>query len=143
MRLRKGFGTVRKLTGNRRNRYAVHPPKVNGVRPKAICYTDDYHIGICCLNAWHNGKYYPGMELDLKERKLDEVTGNGSNTLQTVFDLYWEHRFGESAPKELKKSSQAAARSAWLKMERFWNANSARMERSIRVSGVTVPLETA
>lgn len=69
MRLRKGFGTVRKLTGNRLNRYAVHPPKVNGVRPKAICYTADYHIGVCCLHAWHNGKYYPGMEYDLKERK--------------------------------------------------------------------------
>ena len=33
MRLRRGFGTVRKLTGNRRNGYAVHPPKVNGIQP--------------------------------------------------------------------------------------------------------------
>lgn len=123
MRLRKGFGTVRKLTGNRRNKYAVHPPKVDGVRPKAICYTDDYYIGVCCLNAWHNGKYYPGMEMDLKERKLDEVIGIGSSTFQAVYKLFWEHRFGESAPKELKKSSQAATRSAWLKMEPFWNRN--------------------
>ena len=78
LRLRKGFGSVRKLTGNRRNCYAVHPPTVKGVRPKALCYTDDYNIGVCVLNAWHNGKYYSGMELDLKERKLDEVVSTGS-----------------------------------------------------------------
>ena len=123
MRLRKGFGTVRKLTGNRRNQYAVHPPKVNGVRPKAICYVNDYHTGVCILNAWHNGKYYSGMEMDLKERELDEIVGTGSSTFQAVYDLYWEHRFGESAAKELEKSSQAATRSAWLKLEDFWSRN--------------------
>ena len=68
MRLRKGFGSVRKLTGERRNQYAVHPPKVKGIRPRAICYVDDYHIGVCILNAWHNGKYYKGMAA-LKSRR--------------------------------------------------------------------------
>ena len=121
MRLRKGFGSVRKLTGNRRNQYAVHPPKVNGVRPKAICYTDDRNIGVCVLNAWHNGAYYPGMELDLKEKRLDEIVGlSRSSTFYTVFQLYWSHRFGESASKELKSSSKAAARSAWKQMEPVW-----------------------
>ena len=121
MRLRKGFGSVKKLSGeNRRNQYAVYPPKVNSVLPKAICYVDDRTIGICVLNAWHNGKYYKGMELDLKTRSLDEVEANGSSTFQMVYEQYWEHRFGEAAPKNLKKSSQAAARSAWLRMEPFW-----------------------
>ena len=121
MRLRKGFGTVRKLTGNRRNKYAVHPPKTNGVRPKAICYTDDYHIGVCCLNAWHNGKYYKGMELDLKTRRLDEVVGTyTSSTFQSVYQMYWSHRFGEGAAKEKDKDSQAAVRSAWKRMESIW-----------------------
>lgn len=119
MRLRKGFGTVRKLTGNRRNGYAVHPPKVNGVRPKAICYVDDFHTGVCVLNAWHNGKYYPGLERDLKERKLDEMIGTGSSTFQEVYNLFWEHRFGESAVKELDRSSQAGTRSAWKRLEGF------------------------
>lgn len=123
MRLRKGFGTVRKLTGNRRNPYAVHPPKVNGVRPKAICYVNDYHIGVCVLNAWHNGKYYAGMELDLKEKKPDEMLYGGSSTFQEAYDLYWEHRFGESAVRELDPSSQAATRSAWKRLEDFWNRN--------------------
>ena len=103
LRLRKGFGSVRKLTGNRRNCYAVHPPTVKGVRPKALCYTDDYNIGVCVLNAWHNGKYYSGMELDLKERKLDEVVSTGSCTFQGVYEIYWNHKFGESAAKEYSK----------------------------------------
>ena len=119
--LRKGFGSVRKLTGNRRNQYAVHPPKVNGVRPKAICYTDDRNIGVCVLNAWQNGAYYPGMELDLKEKKLDELVGiSRSSTFYIVYQLYSSHRFGESAAKELKPSSKAAARSAWKQMEPVW-----------------------
>ena len=88
-RLKKGFGSVRKLTGNRRNKYAVHPPKVNGIRPKAICYVDDYHIGVCCLNAWHNGKYYKGMELDLKERSFEDVVGKGASTFSEVYKGYW------------------------------------------------------
>ena len=120
LRLRKGFGSVRKLTGNRRNCYAVHPPTVKGVRPKALCYTDDYNIGVCVLNAWHNGKYYSGMELDLKERKLDEVVSTGSCTFQGVYEIYWNHKFGESAAKELSKSSRNGMHSAWLKLENIW-----------------------
>ena len=42
---------------------------------------------MCCLNAWHNGKYYKGLELDLKERKLDEIIVTGSSTFQTVYEL--------------------------------------------------------
>ena len=121
MRLRKGFGSVKKLSGeNRRNRYAVYPPKVKGVAPKAICYVKDRGTGICCLNAWHNGVYYPGMELDLKEKRLDEVVSSSSAAFYTVYQLYWDHRFGESAAKELKRSSQAAMRSAWKQMESVW-----------------------
>ena len=123
LRLRKGFGSVRKLTGNRRNCYAVHPPTVKGVRPKALCYTDDYNIGVCVLNAWHNGKYYSGMELDLKERKLDEVVSTGSCTFQGVYEIYWNHKFGESAAKELSKSSRNGMHSAWLKLENIWHRN--------------------
>ena len=118
MRLRKGFGTVRKLSGNRRNPYAVHPPKVDGVRPKAICYVNDYHVGVCVLNAWHNGAYYPGMELDLRTRKLNDVVGTyTASTFQSVYDLYWDHLFGESAVKVRDKSSRAGVRSAWLKLD--------------------------
>ena len=118
-RLKKGFGSVRKLTGNRRNSFAVHPPTANGIRPKAICYVDDYNIGVCCLNAWHNGKYYKGLELDLKKRRLDEIIVTGSSTFQTVYELFWEHKFGENAAKELSKSSRAGIRSAWSKMEKI------------------------
>lgn len=123
MRLRRGFGTVRKLTGNRRNGYAVHPPKVNGIRPKAICYVDDYHVGVCCLNAWHNGKYYRGLELDLKERKMDEIVSRSSCTFQSVYELFWDHKFGESAARKLSTASRAGVRSAWLKLENIWCRN--------------------
>ena len=126
LRLRKGFGSVRKLTGNRRNCYAVHPPTVKGVRPKALCYTDDYNIGVCVLNAWHNGKYYSGMELDLKERKLDEVVSTGSCTFQGVYEIYWNHKFGESAAKELSRGGEGV-------LEMYYGQGSRSDQKTVQV----------
>ena len=56
-----------KLTGSRRDCYAVHPPTVRCPSKRLSAILINTYIGVCVLNAWHNGKYYSGMELDLKE----------------------------------------------------------------------------
>ena len=72
--MKKGFGSVRYISGGRRNAYAVHPPAVTemrggkrvSVRQKAICYVSDWFTGFAVLAAWHAGKYKPGMEREIE-----------------------------------------------------------------------------
>lgn len=66
-----GFGTIRYLGEGRRNCYAVHPPSTvnergKAVRPKALCYVDDYVKGFAVLTAYKAGTYRPGMERELE-----------------------------------------------------------------------------
>ena len=71
-RLPNAYGSIRYLGKNRKNPYAVHPPckdineEGDYVRPKAICYVDDWYVGFAVLNAWHAGTYKPGDEMLFK-----------------------------------------------------------------------------
>ena len=55
-RLPNGYGSIKKLSGNRSNPYAVYPPTteftLEGVpkTPKAICYVDDWFL----LNSYYS-----------------------------------------------------------------------------------------
>ena len=86
-RLRKGFGSVRKLTGNRRNCYAVHPPTVKGVRPKALCYTDDYNIGVCVLTNLNVSASTDSLCNGIIDIVKGRDGGRISNDVWTVFDI--------------------------------------------------------
>lgn len=72
-KLPSGWGSIRYLGKGRRNPYAVHPPctgvddKGNYIRPKPICYVDDWYVGFAVLNANRAGTYKPGDELLLSE----------------------------------------------------------------------------
>lgn len=67
-KLPNGYGSIKKLSGNRRNPFAVYPPATELIAPgqyapvKAICYVDDYMKGFSVLTAYHAGTYYPGFE---------------------------------------------------------------------------------
>ena len=69
--LPNGYGSIRRLSGNRRNPYAVHPPvtefTLDGkpVAQKALCYVSDWYVGFAVLTAYKAGTYTPGMEKDL------------------------------------------------------------------------------
>ncbi len=66
-RLPNGYGSIRYLGKSRRNPYAVHPPTdLDGNRPQAICYVDDWMKGFIVLTAYKAGTYTPGMEKDLE-----------------------------------------------------------------------------
>lgn len=89
-KLPNGFGSIKYLSGNRRNHYAVHPPvtefKLNGSpkTPKAICYVDDWMIGFAVLTAFHAGKYYPGYERTLE----NDANPAGSDLLRVILADY-------------------------------------------------------
>ena len=76
-KLPNGYGSIKKLSGNRRNPFAVYPPATELIAPgqyapvKAICYVDDYMKGFSVLTAYHAGTYYPGFE-----RTLNHLKGN-------------------------------------------------------------------
>ena len=76
--LPNGYGTIRKLSGNRRNPYSVHPPvtefTVDGkpIMKKALCYVSDWYVGFAVLTAYKAGTYKPGMEKDLEQLRGQE-----------------------------------------------------------------------
>lgn len=141
-RLPNGYGNIRYLGKNRTNPYAVHPPaedtdeKGNYLRPKALCYVDDWYIGFAVLNAWHAGTYQPGDELKFKQyrpidddnldafcrRLLTDFSAHAyaeneqqekEKTFQQVYDLFYEWKYGENAKKKLSKQSRDSTRAAF------------------------------
>ena len=72
-RLPNGYGSIRYLGKNRKNPYAVHPPaNIDGDRPAALCYVDDWMKGFIILTAYKAGTYKPGMEKDLQALSADD-----------------------------------------------------------------------
>ena len=72
-KLPNGYGSIQKLSGNRRNSYAVYPPTTHYteegkvVRPKALCYVSDWYIGLAILTAYKAGTYKLTGTLQTKE----------------------------------------------------------------------------
>lgn len=66
-RLPNGYGSIRYLGKSRKNPYAVHPPAdIDGNRPPALCYVDDWMKGFIILTSYKAGTYTPGMEATLE-----------------------------------------------------------------------------
>ena len=120
--LPNGFGSIRYLGAGRSRPYAVHPPakeqndKGRYIIPKAICYCSDWYTAFACLTAWHQGKYYPGMEHDIAKdrqssyadldafcRRVLSTIGAASSlrTFKQVADEYMKYKYGVNAPKSL------------------------------------------
>ncbi len=78
-RLPNGYGSIRYLGKGRRNAYAVHPPAdIDGNRPAALCYVDDWMKGFIVLTAYKAGTYTPGMETTLE---LPDAASRGLEAL--------------------------------------------------------------
>ena len=79
-RLPNGYGSIRYLGKSRKNPYAVHPPAdIDGNRPPALCYVDDWMKGFIVLTSYKAGTYTRGMEATLllpdDTNQLDKLTG--------------------------------------------------------------------
>ena len=66
-KLPNGYGSIKKLSGKRRNPFGVYPPVTefdqNGIpkTPPAIAYVDDWYYGFAILTAYRAGTYVPGV----------------------------------------------------------------------------------
>lgn len=141
-KLPNGYGSIKRLSGQRRNPYAVYPPaqgldiKGNPIMQPALCYTDDWYKGMAVLTAYHAGVYQPGMEQTFdgtyesydKPTKLIEsmlrnyaaitqrITGREVEqkpTFKEVYNHFYEWKFNPNAEKQLSRASKAASKSAY------------------------------
>ena len=72
-KLPNGFGSIKKLSGNRTNPYAVYPPVTefdlngNPVQPKALAYVDNWYKAFGVLSAWKGGNFKPGDAIEFDD----------------------------------------------------------------------------
>ena len=76
--LPNGFGQISKLSGARRNPYAVYPPakrveelgpdglmRIRYKRQPALCYVDNWTVAFMILTKYHANDYKVGDEIEL------------------------------------------------------------------------------
>ena len=139
-KLPNGYGSIKKLSGKRRNPYAVYPPskgldeKGNPIMEPAICYTDDWYKGFAVLTAYKAGTYVKGMEVDLDISSGDahslsklttqmmqtysQLTQNisgkaSSKTFAEVYELFYKDKFEGVNSKKYSQSSISSTRVAY------------------------------
>lgn len=112
-KLPNGYGSIKRLSGNRRNPYAVYPPATEQIKagqytlPKALCYVDTWMKGFTVLTAYHAGNYYPGYERELNDlsgtpEKLladytqayrNEMVQKQEPTFAEVYEQFYKHKY--------------------------------------------------
>lgn len=104
--LPSGFGSIRHLSGNRRNSWAVYPPVTEwtesgtAVTPHALAYVSTWQKGFVVLQSYHAGTYDPSLHdiLDVPAMETDDPD------LQKVIDRILAdyriiHRLGRDVSK--------------------------------------------
>lgn len=144
-RLPNGWGSIRNLGKGRKNRFAVHPPatecneKGDYIRPKALCYVNDWYVGFAVLNAYRAGTYKPGDEIqftqkrtvdaslydDLVKRILADYSSqksftviNNVPTLKDVYRAFYERKFGINAPRKLSNQAQYSFKASFQQFKK-------------------------
>lgn len=134
--LPNGYGSIKRLSGNRTNQYSVHPPVTeytdNGkpVTPKALCYVQDWYVGFAVLTAFKAGTYKPGMEKELAVmraldtsdmnvftrrilndvKQINEKPDDDAMTFEKLYDkfYFWKYEGKKKYSQSSKDSASAA-----------------------------------
>lgn len=141
-RLPNAYGSIRFIGKNRTNPYAVHPPATdtdnhgNYLRPKALCYVDDWYVGFAVLNAYHAGTYQPGDEIKFKQyrtlsdtdldafcqRLLTDFSAHNfvevesrkvEKTFSEVYELWYDWKYVQNQQKKLSRQSHDSTVAAY------------------------------
>ena len=102
-KLPNGYGSIKKLSGNRRNPYAAYPTTAgattgpSGKHPPAIGYFKDWHSAYAALQEYQKTPYDPRMR---------------NSTFEEVYTLFYRSKF-ENPRKELSLSAKQAYESAF------------------------------
>ena len=132
-RLRNGFGSIRRLSGNRKNPYAVFAPStyrdVRGYQlyDKALAYCETWETAFSVLLKFHTGQYKKG---DNSQNLLEEVDHTQlvpvvnkilsalnigtieGETFSQVYEKFIEWKFSDNNRK-LSKSAQNSYQAAY------------------------------
>ncbi|MDO4632988.1 MAG: tyrosine-type recombinase/integrase [Eubacteriales bacterium] len=145
--LPNGYGTIRYLGQNRSRPYAVHPPATecdelgHYIRPKALCYVDDWYVGFAVLSAYHAGTYHPGDEIAFRQyreasdtdldafclrllrdhSRMKNTAVSSGPLFSDVYEQFFEWKFGESAAKKLSASSRKSIEFGYKKCSDLHN----------------------
>lgn len=132
-RLKNGFGSIRKLSGNRTNPYAVFAPSTcrdergYQIYDKALAYCPTWEIGFSVLAMYHTGQYKEGdsvqnlledvahSQLTPVVNKILSVLNIGSiegETFVQVYDKFMEWKFSDNNRK-LSESSLNSYKAAF------------------------------
>lgn len=134
-KLPNGFGSIKKLSGNRTNPYAVYPPTTefapNGSpkTPKAICYVSDWYMGFYALMEYRAGTFSPENlacpRLRETEKKQDVVSkiiasynrqargATGNQSFAEVYAEFFAYKYERDKTRAYSKSSIGATKAAY------------------------------
>lgn len=134
-KLPNGFGSIKLLSGNRTNKYAVHPPVVeytddgSPITPKAICYVPDWYTGFYALMEYHNGTFdkeqfsHPQIsDSDTDTAVISKIIASYNNKTRNkadeikfseVYQAFFSYKFERSAGTRLSKSSVLSTQAAY------------------------------
>lgn len=135
-KLPNGFGSIKKLSGNRSNPYAVYPPTkeftLSGapIAQPALCYVPDWYTGFHALMEYKNGTFDPEnfkksipTENDQDDEVIKKIISTFNNskrinenhlTFAQVYELSYKDKY-ENPRKKFSKSSEKHYRWAYGK----------------------------
>ncbi len=134
-KLPNGFGSIKKLSGNRTNPYAVYPPTTefspNGSpkTPKALCYVSDWYTGFYALMEYRAGSFDPGhfsapaisqsdKGQDVVSRIIASYNRQTRDAAQTksfseVYKEFFSYKYERDKTRIYSKSSIGATKAAY------------------------------
>lgn len=103
-KLPNGFGTIQRLTGNRRRPYAAYPKTTefnlsgSPVRNKAIGYYENWHDAYNALSDYNKLTDKQQEDFEISQEKK-------TYTFSKVYELYFNYKFKKEMEPGVKKSS--------------------------------------
>ena len=144
-KLPNGYGSIKRLSGNRTNCFGVYPPATefteNGspVATKALTYVNDWIKGLGVLTAYHNGTYAPGKELpdyldctrqnDLIQNIIAEYNAEkrkkmalpAKKTFKEVYKGFFDWKFNRDKAKNYSQSTKNSSNAAYKNFSALHN----------------------
>ena len=134
-KLPNGFGSIKKLSGNRTNPYAVYPPTEaftatgSPITQKALCYVNDWYTGFYALMDYKNGTFDPdkyasctlsesGKAYDVISKIIASYNNASRNqpaekTFSEVYEAFFDYKYIRNKTREYSTSTINATKAAF------------------------------
>lgn len=134
-KLPNGFGSIKKLSGNRTNKFGVYPPttefRENGspITPRALCYVPDWYTGFYALMHYRNGTFnaedFSQADLKSSDKQNDIIVkiiaaynsqsrdAAGLKTFTDIYEEFFVYKYERDKTKQYSRSAIGATRSAY------------------------------